>query len=60
MAITKTGVFDFLIDIVPRDDLKPQKKLDGVKISFCCFFFFFFSFFFPEQRNRFRLNIAIL
>ena len=26
MAITKTDVFDFLIDIVPRDDLKPSKK----------------------------------
>ena len=26
MAITKTDVFDFLIDIVPRDDIKPSKK----------------------------------
>ncbi|CAI5731759.1 unnamed protein product [Peronospora destructor] len=26
MAITKTDVFDFLIDIVPRDDIKPTKK----------------------------------
>lgn len=26
MAITKTDVFDFLIDIVPRDDVKPAKK----------------------------------
>ncbi|TYZ65038.1 hypothetical protein PybrP1_004490 [[Pythium] brassicae (nom. inval.)] len=26
MAITKTDVFDFLIDIVPRDDIKPAKK----------------------------------
>ncbi|CAI5741159.1 unnamed protein product [Hyaloperonospora brassicae] len=25
-AITKTDVFDFLIDIVPRDDIKPAKK----------------------------------
>ncbi|GMF41823.1 unnamed protein product [Phytophthora fragariaefolia] len=27
MAITKTDVFDFLIDIVPRDDIKPAKKV---------------------------------
>lgn len=26
MAVTKTDVFDFLIDIVPRDDIKPAKK----------------------------------
>ncbi|TMW63230.1 hypothetical protein Poli38472_002171 [Pythium oligandrum] len=25
-AISKSDVFDFLIDIVPRDDVKPQKK----------------------------------
>jgi hypothetical protein len=24
MAISKTDLFDFLIDIVPRDDIKPQ------------------------------------
>ncbi len=27
MAITKTDMFDFLIDIVPRDDIKPSKKV---------------------------------
>ena len=27
MAITKTDLFDFLIDIVPRDDIKPAKKV---------------------------------
>lgn len=27
MAITKTDIFDFLIDIVPRDDIKPAKKV---------------------------------
>lgn len=26
MAITKFDQFDFLIDIVPRDDLKPPKR----------------------------------
>jgi len=26
MAITKYDQFDFLIDIVPRDELKPAKK----------------------------------
>lgn len=26
MAITKYDMFDFLIDIVPRDDLKPSKR----------------------------------
>lgn len=26
MAITKSDMFDFLIDIVPRDDIKPSKK----------------------------------
>jgi nuclear transcription factor Y gamma len=26
MAITKYDMFDFLIDIVPRDDLKPNKR----------------------------------
>ena len=28
MAITKYDQFDFLIDIVPRDELKPVKKED--------------------------------
>lgn len=30
MAITKFDQFDFLIDIVPRDDLKPPKRQVGV------------------------------
>lgn len=29
MAITKYDQFDFLIDIVPRDELKPPKRSDG-------------------------------
>ncbi|XP_072017544.1 nuclear transcription factor Y subunit gamma-like [Amphiura filiformis] len=29
MAITKYDQFDFLIDIVPRDELKPQKRPEG-------------------------------
>lgn len=29
MAITKFDQFDFLIDIVPRDDLKPPKRQVG-------------------------------
>lgn len=29
MAITKFDQFDFLIDIVPRDDIKPAKREDG-------------------------------
>lgn len=29
MAITKYDQFDFLIDIVPRDELKPAKKEDN-------------------------------
>ena len=29
MAITKYDQFDFLIDIVPRDELKPVKKEDN-------------------------------
>lgn len=28
MAITKYDQFDFLIDIVPRDDIKPNKLRD--------------------------------
>lgn len=28
MAITKYDQFDFLIDIVPRDELKPNKSRD--------------------------------
>jgi nuclear transcription factor Y, gamma len=28
MAITKYDQFDFLIDIVPRDDIKPAKRTD--------------------------------
>lgn len=28
MAITKYDQFDFLIDIVPRDDIKPAKRAD--------------------------------
>lgn len=31
MAITKFDQFDFLIDIVPRDDLKPPKRQVGGK-----------------------------
>lgn len=26
MAVSKTDQYDFLIDIVPRDDVKPHKK----------------------------------
>lgn len=28
MAISKTDTFDFLIDIVPREDVKPMKKIE--------------------------------
>lgn len=31
MAITKYDQFDFLIDIVPRDEIKTKKETDGVK-----------------------------
>lgn len=33
MAITKFDQFDFLIDIVPRDDLKPPKRQEEVRQS---------------------------
>ncbi|XP_073714404.1 nuclear transcription factor Y subunit gamma isoform X4 [Misgurnus anguillicaudatus] len=33
MAITKFDQFDFLIDIVPRDDLKPPKRQEDVRQS---------------------------
>lgn len=34
MAITKYDQFDFLIDIVPRDDIKPNKiREDGTRTS---------------------------
>lgn len=34
MAITKYDQFDFLIDIVPRDDIKPNKiRDDGTRPS---------------------------
>ncbi|CAG9838248.1 unnamed protein product [Diabrotica balteata] len=33
MAITKYDQFDFLIDIVPRDDIKPNKVRDESRIS---------------------------
>jgi len=32
-AITKTDIFDFLIDIVPRDDGKPTKKKNCNKME---------------------------
>jgi hypothetical protein len=32
MAITKFDQFDFLIDIVPRDELKPNKGRDDASI----------------------------
>ncbi|XP_046844373.1 nuclear transcription factor Y subunit gamma-like [Xenia sp. Carnegie-2017] len=31
MAITKYDMFDFLIDIVPRDDLKPSKRQETIR-----------------------------
>ncbi|CAB4030103.1 nuclear transcription factor Y subunit gamma isoform X1, partial [Paramuricea clavata] len=31
MAITKYDMFDFLIDIVPRDDLKPNKRQEAMR-----------------------------
>ena len=31
MAITKYDMFDFLIDIVPRDELKPNKR----QVQYC-------------------------
>lgn len=33
MAITKYDQFDFLIDIVPREDIKPAKRPDEVRTS---------------------------
>lgn len=33
MAITKFDQFDFLIDIVPREDIKPAKRQDEVRTS---------------------------
>lgn len=33
MAITKFDQFDFLIDIVPRDELKPPKRQEEVRQS---------------------------
>ncbi|XP_038144861.1 nuclear transcription factor Y subunit gamma isoform X3 [Cyprinodon tularosa] len=33
MAITKFDQFDFLIDIVPRDDLKPPKRQEEIRQS---------------------------
>ncbi|MEQ2173900.1 hypothetical protein GOODEAATRI_002331 [Goodea atripinnis] len=33
MAITKFDQFDFLIDIVPRDDLKPPKRQEEMRQS---------------------------
>lgn len=36
MAITKFDQFDFLIDIVPRDDLKPPKR--QVRTQEKCFY----------------------
>lgn len=32
MAITKFDQFDFLIDIVPRDELKPNKGRDDASV----------------------------
>jgi hypothetical protein len=32
MAITKFDQFDFLIDIVPRDELKPNKGRDDTSV----------------------------
>jgi hypothetical protein len=34
MAITKTDIFDFLIDIVPREDIKSPNKKIGVSPFF--------------------------
>jgi nuclear transcription factor Y gamma len=34
MAITKTDIFDFLIDIVPRDDIKPGKRVSYDRAPF--------------------------
>ncbi|XP_030762666.1 nuclear transcription factor Y subunit gamma isoform X1 [Sitophilus oryzae] len=33
MAITKYDQFDFLIDIVPREDIKPPRREDGTKTN---------------------------
>ena len=33
MAITKYDQFDFLIDIVPRDELKPNKKQQATQVT---------------------------
>ena len=32
MAITKYDQFDFLIDIVPRDEIKPAKRTDDSNV----------------------------
>lgn len=33
MAITKYDQFDFLIDIVPRDDIKPNKVREETRVG---------------------------
>lgn len=38
MAITKFDQFDFLIDIVPRDDLKPPKRQVGKRPHYSIYY----------------------
>lgn len=46
MAIAKYDQFDFLIDIVPREDIKPVKREEGQRGNSdqAIFFLIFFSF----------------
>lgn len=36
MAITKFDQFDFLIDIVPREDIKPAKRQVSGRVVYSC------------------------
>ena len=38
MAISKFDQFDFLIDIVPRDELKPAKRAVSYRTNYACIF----------------------
>ena len=55
MAITKYDQFDFLIDIVPRDELKPVKR----QVRFLLYFIMFKKSIRTLKKGKVMLNIIV-
>ena len=43
MAISKNDMFDFLIDIVPREDINPRSKTHKVNEVLLVYYYYYYT-----------------